>query len=75
MAITVISVAVNPLVAWSPGMNTCKGKSTLAGDASGGDPPTVKSERRLGNSEKKTKSSTIEEEREREQAQEFRSDL
>ena len=29
-----------------------QGKSSLIGDASGGDPPMLKSERKLGNSEK-----------------------
>ena len=60
------SVAANPLVAWSLGTSACKRKSALTGDGSGGDPPTVKSERRLGNSEKKAKNSTRE--REGEQA-------
>ena len=34
------------------GVAHLQGKSSLTGDASGGDPPTVKSERRLGNSKK-----------------------
>ena len=43
---------------------TCKNeKSTLTEGGSGGDPPTVKSERRLGNSKKGTRSSTREGER------------
>ncbi|XP_073118014.1 uncharacterized protein [Elaeis guineensis] len=46
-------VAVNPLVVWSPGTSACKRKSALIGGGSGGDPLTVKSERRPGNSEKK----------------------
>ena len=41
----IIIVAANPLVAWSPKMSACKRKSALTGGGSGGDPPTVKSER------------------------------
>ena len=37
-------------------------KSTLTGDDSGGNPPTIKSERRLGNSRKESRSSAKERE-------------
>ena len=57
------NVAANPPVAWSPGTSACIRKSILTGGGSGGDPPTVKSERRLGNSEKKAKNSMRESEK------------
>ena len=48
----VSDVAANSLVAWSSGTSACKRKSALIGDGFDGDPPTVKSERRLDNSKK-----------------------
>ena len=68
-------VAANPLIVWSSRTSACKRKSALIGGGSDGDPPTVKSEKRLGNSEKKTRSSMREGKRERGQTQEFRRDL
>ena len=50
-------------------------KSTLTGGGSGGDPPTVKSERRLGNSRQELRNSTRECERERGGIQGVRKDL
>ena len=42
------TIAVNPLVACSSGMNTCKMKSALTGVISGGDPPMPKLEGETG---------------------------
>ena len=67
-------VAANPLITWSPETSACKRKSTLTGGGSGGYPPTVKSERRLGN-RKKGRQRALRGERERESLRVFGEDL